>query len=109
MWASSFLSHTMEELYEGAVRKGMQLYPVYDCAALAESVQLKERDAWDQVEHPELGVTITYPGPWVKMSEAGCHIRRRAPLIGEHNLEVYHEALGLPVKEIERLKRSGVI
>lgn len=104
-----FLSHTMEELYEGAVRKGMQLYPVYDCTALAGSVQLKERDAWDQVEHPELGVTLTYPGPWVKMSEASCHIRRRAPLIGEHNLEVYHEALGVPVKEIERLKRSRVI
>jgi crotonobetainyl-CoA:carnitine CoA-transferase CaiB-like acyl-CoA transferase len=104
-----FLSHTMEELYEGAVQKGMQLYPVYDCAALARSPQLKARDAWDRVEHPELGVTITYPGPWVKMSETSCHVRRRAPLIGEHNLEVYDETLGVPAKEIERLKRSRVI
>ena len=104
-----FLDHTMEELYEGAVRKGMQLYPVSDCAALAASLQMKERHAWEPVEHPELGVTITYPGAWVKMSEANCHIRRRAPLIGEHNLEVYHEAMGFSPKEVERLKRSGVI
>jgi benzylsuccinate CoA-transferase BbsE subunit len=104
-----FLSHTKEELYEGAVRKGMQLYPVYDCAALAESPQLRARDAWQPVEHSELGTTMTYPGAWVKMSEAGCQIRRRAPLIGEHNLEVYHEGLGLPLEEVERLKQSGVI
>jgi hypothetical protein len=30
-------------------------------------------------------------------------------LIGEHNVEVYHEGLGLPLKEVERLKQSGVI
>ncbi len=104
-----FLAHTMEELYAGAVRKGMQVYPVSDCAALAGNAQLKDRGFWEPVEHPELGVTITYPGAWVKMSEATCHIRRRAPLIGEHNQEVYHGALGLPMKEVERLKKSGVI
>lgn len=104
-----FLSHTMEELYEGAVQKGMQLYPVYDCAALAGNLQLKERKAWESVEHPELGATVTYPGAWVKMSEASCHIRRRPPLIGEHNLEVYQKALGLSLSEIERFKGSGVI
>ena len=87
----------------------MQLYPVYDCAALAGSLQLKEREAWDRVEHPELDGSITYPGAWVKMSEASCHIRRRAPLIGEHNAEVFDEALGIPAQEVERLKRSGVI
>jgi crotonobetainyl-CoA:carnitine CoA-transferase CaiB-like acyl-CoA transferase len=104
-----FLSHTKEELYEGAVRKGMQLYPVYDCAALAESPQLRARHAWQPVEHPELGMTMTYPGAWVKMSEGICQIRRRAPLIGEHNIEVYHDGLGLPLEEVERLKGSGVI
>jgi crotonobetainyl-CoA:carnitine CoA-transferase CaiB-like acyl-CoA transferase len=104
-----FLSHTMEELYDGAVRKGMQLYPVYDCAALAGNLQLRERDAWQPVKHSELDATITYPGAWVKMSEATCPIRRRPPLIGEHNVEVYHETLGLSLKEVERLKNSGVI
>jgi crotonobetainyl-CoA:carnitine CoA-transferase CaiB-like acyl-CoA transferase len=104
-----FLSHTVEELYEGAIERGMQLYPVYDCAALAENQQLKSRGAFEPVEHPELSDTITYPGAWVKLSEASCRIRRRAPLIGEHNLHVYHEQLNFPIEEVERLGQSGVI
>ena len=104
-----FLAHTKEELYDGAVERGMQLYPVYDCAALAKSVQLKARGVFQPVEHPELGTTITYPGAWVMLSEADCRIRRRAPLIGEHNREVYNGRLGLSAEEVDRLKRSGVI
>ena len=104
-----FLSHTMEALYEGAIQRGMQLYPVSNCRALAESPQLKERGFWEEVEHPELGTTMTYPGAWVKMSEAGCNIRRRAPLIGEHNQEIYKGELGLSDEELSILKQAGVI
>ncbi len=104
-----FLSHTTEELYNGAVERGMQLYPVYDCAALANNIQLKSREVWQEVEHPELGTAITYPGSWVTLSEATCRIRRKPPLIGEHNLEVYRERLGFSKEEVERLNRAGVI
>jgi len=104
-----FLSHTMEELYEGAVRRGMQLYPVSNCRALAESAQLKDRGFWEQVDHPELSATITYPGAWVKMSEAKCNIRRRAPLIGEHNQEIYKGELGFSDEELGILKKAEVI
>lgn len=104
-----FLAHTREELYEGAVKKGMQLYPVYDCASLAGSVQLKDRGFWQTVEHPELGTAIPYPGSWVRMSGADFPIRCRAPLVGEHNAEVYGGWLGLDAKELQRLQRSSVI
>jgi crotonobetainyl-CoA:carnitine CoA-transferase CaiB-like acyl-CoA transferase len=43
------------------------------------------------------------------MSEHECRIRRRAPLIGEHNREVYNGQLGLSAEEVDRLQRSGVI
>ncbi len=104
-----FLSHTMEELYRGAIQRGMHLYPVSNCKALAESPQLKGRGFWEEVDHPELGSTITYPGAWVKMSEARCNIRRRAPLIGEHNREIYKGELGLSDEELGVLKQTGVI
>lgn len=104
-----FLSHTMEELYEGAIQRGMQLYPVSNCRALAESPQLKDRGFWEEIDHPELGTAITYPGAWVKMSEARCNIRRRAPLIGEHNQEIYKGELGLSDEELSILKQAGVI
>jgi crotonobetainyl-CoA:carnitine CoA-transferase CaiB-like acyl-CoA transferase len=99
----------MKELYEGAINRGMQLYPVSNCRALAESPQLKDRGFWEEIDHPELGTTITYPGAWVKMSEARCNIRRRAPLIGEHNQEIYKGELGLSDEELSILKQAGVI
>jgi crotonobetainyl-CoA:carnitine CoA-transferase CaiB-like acyl-CoA transferase len=104
-----FLSHTMKELYDGAFEKGMHLYPVSNCQSLAENAQLKDRGFWEEVEHPELDESITYPGAWVKMSEADCHIRRPAPLIGEHNQEVYKGELGLNQEELSILKQAGVI
>jgi len=35
--------------------------------------------------------------------------RRRPPLLGEHNVEVYTGELGVKPKEMERLSASGVI
>jgi crotonobetainyl-CoA:carnitine CoA-transferase CaiB-like acyl-CoA transferase len=38
-----------------------------------------------------------------------CGIRRRAPLIGEHNEEIYKKELGLSAEELMVLKQSGII
>lgn len=104
-----FLRHTMKELYDGAFERGMQLYPVSDCRALAENIQLKERGFWESIEHSELGTSITYPGAWVKMSGAFCGVRRRAPLIGEHSQEVFQGELGFSDEEMRTFKEAGVI
>jgi formyl-CoA transferase len=61
------------------------------------------------LEHPELGSTIVYPGPSLKLSETPLSLRRRAPLIGEHNEEIYLGELGLSVERLEALKQIGVI
>ncbi|MCJ7596074.1 MAG: CoA transferase [Desulfobacterales bacterium] len=104
-----FSRHTMSELYDGAFQKDMQLYPVSDCRALAENIQLKERGFWEQVEHPDLGASLTYPGGWAKMSGADCRIRFCAPLIGQHNREIYQGELGLSANEMSTLKQAGII
>ena len=36
-------------------------------------------------------------------------LRRRPPLIGEHNREIYLDELGLSVEELIGLRRGGVI
>ena len=53
--------------------------------------------------------TITYPGAWAISSEANLNIRRRAPLIGEHNQEIYERELGMTKEELAILKQSGVM
>ena len=103
-----FMSHTKAELFEGAVKRRILLYPVSTMKDILESPQLAARDFWRQVEHPELDTTITYPGAFATASGTPLQLSRRAPLIGEHNGEVYQE-LGLSSEEILTLKQAGVI
>ena len=107
--ARFFLKHTKAELYEGAFKRGIMLAPVSSPKDIIENAQLKARDFWVNVEHPELGITVSYPGAFIKASETPCVIKRRAPLIGEHNLEVYEGELGLSRAEICALKQADVI
>jgi crotonobetainyl-CoA:carnitine CoA-transferase CaiB-like acyl-CoA transferase len=56
-----------------------------------------------------LDANITYPGAFAKLSKTPVEIKRRAPLIGEHNNEVYQDELGLSISEISALQRHRVI
>ena len=104
-----FATKTKTEIYEKAREKSMIIYPVSTTKDLAENVQLKTRDFYVGVEHPELGETITYMGSPYKMTVDSWSIRRRAPLIGEHNKEIYDGELGLSQADMRLLKEAGVI
>ncbi|MEE8374679.1 MAG: CoA transferase [Dehalococcoidia bacterium] len=104
-----FLNHTKRELHEEAVRQRNVLQPVNTSQDMVESPQLEARDFWVQLEHPELGETITYPGPYFKSTETAWQKGRRAPLVGEHNEEIYEKELGLSGEELLTLKREKVI
>jgi benzylsuccinate CoA-transferase BbsE subunit len=107
--APFFMRHTKAELYEGAVRRDIILYPMATARDTCESPQLEARNFWQQIEHPELGTAITYPGAFVKASGSACKIYRRAPLIGEHNQEIYEKELGYSRDKMVSLKQAGVI
>ena len=106
--ARFFMSHTKAELFEGAVKRRILLYPVSTTRDILESPQLAARGFWRQVEHPELSATITYPGPFATASGTPLQLSRRAPLIGEHNESVYRE-LGVSTEEALTLKQAGII
>ena len=104
-----FLSHTKDELYENASKRHIPLAPVSGFADMMQNDQLHSRDYWVDLDHPELKTTITYPGPFLKFSETPISIKRRSPLIGEHNEEVYVRELGISTKELRLLKEGGVV
>jgi crotonobetainyl-CoA:carnitine CoA-transferase CaiB-like acyl-CoA transferase len=106
--AKFFMAHTRAELLKGAVKHKAMLCPVATTSDILESPQLAARGFWTAVEHPELGTTITYPGAFAHSSATPPRIRCRAPLIGEHNGEVYEE-LGFSKQEILILKQANVI
>ena len=103
-----FMKHTSTEIYEEAKKRRIMLYPVATCKDIVENQQLVSRDFWQEVEHPELNTSITYPGAFVKASRTPCSTRRRPPLIGEYNAEVYQE-LGFSESEMQVLKQANVI
>ena len=107
--AQFFLKHTKQELFEGAAKRGIQMVPALTARETLDFYQLAVRNYWVKVAHPELGETITYPGGFIRSTETACGIRRRAPLIGEHNKEVYRNELGLSSEELITLKQSKVI
>lgn len=102
-------AHTSLEIYEEAVKRRIMLAPLSTTEQLLANPQLKEREAWVEVEHPELGTSITYPGPWTRFSKTPLVFNRRAPLIGEHNEEIFAQEMGLSKTELTTLKGCGVI
>ena len=109
--AEFFLRHTREELTRGSVDRRILLFPVATPSDLRQHPQLEARGYFTPLEHPDLGRTIDYPGAFIKGGDGTqvAPLRRRAPRIGEHNLEVYAGELGLAPAEIESLRRVGAI
>ena len=101
---------TKKELYEeGAIKRRIMTGPLATAKDVWENIQLRSRDFWVNVDHPELGESLTYPGAFIKLSESRMSPRRRAPLIGEHNREIYEKEMGLSIDEMAKLKQTGVI
>jgi crotonobetainyl-CoA:carnitine CoA-transferase CaiB-like acyl-CoA transferase len=80
---------------------------VADAADLVASPQYRSRGFFAGVNHPRTG-TVLYPGiPFILGGDRPTG--GRAPLLGEHNLEVYTTLLGLSAAEIAGLRERGVI
>lgn len=104
-----FKRHTKMELHDGALERRIQLTPLLTPKDQLEFPQLAARNFWRAIIHPELETTITYPGGFVKLSGADCGICRRAPLIGEHNNQIYKDELGLSAADMLTLMQARVI
>jgi crotonobetainyl-CoA:carnitine CoA-transferase CaiB-like acyl-CoA transferase len=108
LFGDFFKSHTKAELCREALARGIVLIPASTPKDLLSDPQLEARDYWEKVDYPELGTTITYPGALYKSSEMNWEFRR-APLMGEHNSEIYEQELGFTKGMLSTLKQSGII
>ncbi len=110
MLATFIMSHTKKEIYEAAASRLVMMVPAQNTKDLVESRQLKALGYFADVEHPELGMRLRYPGaPYYHISDAPWRVSRRAPLIGEHNSEIYEGELGYSSEQTAALKREGII
>jgi crotonobetainyl-CoA:carnitine CoA-transferase CaiB-like acyl-CoA transferase len=107
-------SHTRTELFELGQLMRLPWAPVSTLEEMVNSPQLLARNFFVSVEHPDLHETkashYKYPGtPYRFDIQRSKFNVRRAPLIGEHNTQVYQEKLGLAPDDLERLSANNVI
>jgi formyl-CoA transferase len=88
-------------------RAGVPTGAVYDTFELRENPDLRRRGIFVEVDHPARGKFVM-PGWPLKMSGSPT-FTNPAPLLGQHNEEVYEGLLGLTPEAIELLHREGSI
>ena len=76
---------------------------------LVKNPQLEARHWLQDVHHDHLDATLRYAGPPYRLSETPWAIRRRPPLPGEHNIDIYIDELGLQQQDVDRLRTENVI
>ena len=107
--ANFIANRTAEEVYHEAQERGFPWGAVRAPDDLPSDRHLEDREFWTEVAHPELDRTFIYPGGGAIFNGSPWRISRRAPLVGEHNAEIFGGLLGLSREELARLADSGVI
>ena len=84
-----------------------------DAGDLHDCPHLRERDFFRVVDHPVAGAA-NYPGMGPRLSGPDSlpieyEVRRPAPLLGQHNGEIYGDELGRSPDELAKLRALGAI
>lgn len=102
-------THTCKELFQLGQLMRFPWAPVYSPREVIESDQLASRDFFYTMDHTESGYQITCPAFPARISGVSGIRHASAPRIGEHNIHIYHNELGMSLEEIEKLSSLGVI
>ena len=87
---------------------GVAAFPVLNAEQRLFNPHFQERGLYAEIEHPALGAEPVFNLMW-QLSQTPPRIRRHAPLLGEHNGEVFGGLLGMDDEELARLEREQVI
>ena len=107
--ANFIASLPAEEVYHAAQERKFTWGAVRPAEALLDDPHLQDRGFWKEVEHPELGRRFVYPGEAALYKGSPWRLSGRAPLIGEHNVDIFCGELGLSPQELATLAESKVI
>jgi crotonobetainyl-CoA:carnitine CoA-transferase CaiB-like acyl-CoA transferase len=104
-WASNY---TAEEIFHKvqACRSACGL--VQTAEQVFKSSQFEARGFFNELSHPMAG-TLKYPGRPYQFSNVSWRVNQPAPLLGQHNEEVFGNRLGYTSQDLVKLRESGVI
>ncbi len=99
--------HDKHEAMKILAEAGVACGAVLDSSEVLANEHLRARGMVQDIEHPARGRFPMLGNP-VQLSASPTELRR-APLIGEHNAEIYGGLLGLQADELAKLKGDGAI
>ncbi len=100
--------HTRDEIYHRAQALSCPIGAVVTAEDLVQSEQLKARGFFAHVDHPEMG-KVKLPTTPYRFSKTPYRLERPAPLLGQHNEDIYCHRLGLEREEMVRMRAAGII
>ena len=107
--APKLMQWSNEELMNATMAKGLVIGLVQSPEQVVSSPHLAERGYFVELDHPEAG-TLKYAGPGFFFDgENVMQKTRAAPRLGEHNVEIYRDLLGLSDEELGKLRAARVI
>ena len=97
-----------EKLAQVGQARGIPCTVVREAKDLLSSEQLATRNFFVEVDHPASG-KLLYPGAPYQLSQTPWQVKRPAPLLGEHNLEIFCGRLGYVLEDLARMRAMKVI
>jgi CoA:oxalate CoA-transferase len=102
------LKYDTEDFFHRVQSCGTACAPVCSAEQVYKSPQTQARDFFVEVEHPTAG-KLMYPGqPYIFSKTSTCN-NHGAPLLGQHNEEVYCHRLGYRAQDVVKLREAGDI
>jgi crotonobetainyl-CoA:carnitine CoA-transferase CaiB-like acyl-CoA transferase len=99
--------YTKEELYDEGQKRRIAVTPINTAGEFVEMEQTKARELFVEVEHPVVGKYKQF-GVVPRLMESPGGIYRAAPLLGEHNAEIYRD-IGMSADDLVALRAADVI
>ena len=103
-----FLGLSKVEFFSQVTNRKMLGYPLSTVDDLTADPQLASRGFWQPIDAPWDG-QVCMPGSFALFDAARPELRRTAPRLGEHNVEVFQGELGLRSDEVIALRSAGVL
>jgi crotonobetainyl-CoA:carnitine CoA-transferase CaiB-like acyl-CoA transferase len=98
--------HDKWDIAKKAQKMRLAFTPVLTGREVLEDAQLKAREYFSSCDHPVMG-QVTYPGAPAKLSQTPWR-KGRAPLLGEHNGEIYLQ-MSCTEEDLIQMKREKII